>query len=263
MTTNSVPGQARALASGDDFPGNGPGFAKYLDKILRQREELFEEIFAGKEVGRLMRRLVLGTLLLSCFYGAMMGFMGIGQDVSRGLLQSVTSAFKVPFLYLLSVAVCFPVLYVVLVLMGVRLRFQQTLALILLALTLNSVLLASCAPIVFFFILTGADYDFVKLLHVFIFGFSGAWSMMSLWQGLVLMCEKSALYPRQAVRILQVWVLVFGFVGTQMAWSLRPFVGDPGMAYQLFRQGREGNFYKAVWMSAAGIAKKTSGAKPR
>ncbi len=235
---------------------NQPGFAKYLDRLIRQREQFFEDIFEDKDIERQLRWFVLGILSLSSFYGVTMGLMGFTQDLTRGLLQTVTSALKVPLLYLLSIAVCFPVLYIILVLMGARLRFKQTLALILLALTLNSVLLASCAPIVLFFMITGADYDFIKLLHVFIFGFSGLWSMMSLWQGLHVMCEKSALYPRQAIKILQIWVLVFGFVGTQMAWSLRPFVGDPGQAYQMFRQGQQGNFYKAVWTSVSGLAKK-------
>jgi hypothetical protein len=73
--------------------------------------------------------------------------IGFTEEVERGLLQTLSSAVKVPALYLLSVAICFPLLYIVLVLMGARLRFVQTLSLILLAITLNAVLLASCAPI--------------------------------------------------------------------------------------------------------------------
>ncbi|WP_412540038.1 hypothetical protein R8Z50_30095 [Longispora sp. K20-0274] len=42
--------------------------------------------------------------------------------------------------------------------------------------------------------------------------------------------------------LLYIWILLFGFVGTQLGWTLRPFFGDPGMKFQLFR-GIEGNFY--------------------
>jgi hypothetical protein len=49
--------------------------------------------------------------------------------------------------------------------------------------------------------------------------------------------------------------LIFGFVGTQMAWSLRPFVGSPGLEYEFVRSGRAGNFYQAVWTSVAGLAR--------
>jgi len=215
--------------------------------LLRERESFFNEIFANQELEVRLRWFVGATLLLNACYGATMGVMGIHNAVGQGLLQVLTSAVKVPLLFLLSLAVCFPVLYIVLVLMEVRLSFKQTLALILMALTLDAVLMASCAPIVLFFVITGADYSFIKLLHVAIFAFSGAWAMRALWQGLAATCEKSNLYPRQAVRILQVWILVFGFVGSQMAWSLRPFVGSPGLEYQLFRRDQTGNFYGAVW----------------
>ena len=77
--------------------------------------------------------------------------------------------------------------------------------------------------------------------------------MMTLWQGLRTMCEKSDLYPKQANKILKVWILIFGFVGTQMAWSLRPFVGSPELGFELFRQNREGNFYKAIYFSVKSL----------
>jgi hypothetical protein len=42
-------------------------------------------------------------------------------------------------------------------------------------------------------------------------------------------------------------------VGTQMAWSLRPFVGSPDLEFEVFRAGSEGNFYKAVWTSIVNL----------
>jgi hypothetical protein len=231
-----------------------PNTWQFLDGLLRHREKSFEDVFAGKGLGLQVRRYLGTILVLSAVFGATMGCMGLSQDPGRGLLQAMSSAVKVPLLYLVSLLVCYPVLYVVVVLMGARMSFLQALAVILMALALNSILLVSCAPIVLFFMFTGSNYDFIKLLHVLIFAFAGGWAMMALWQGLGAMCEKSSLYPRQAVRILKVWMLVFGFVGTQMAWSLRPFVGSPGLEFQLFREGQQGNFYHAVWSSVYGLA---------
>lgn len=230
------------------------GFWGLLDGLLRRRDSFFEEIFEGQGIGERIRWFLLAIVLLSGCYGIVMGSIGLTADLPKAFLQMVSSALKVPVLYLLSVAICFPVLYIVLVLMGARLTFAQTLSLILLALTLNSVLLASCAPILVFFMVTGSDYNFVKLLHVCVFAFSGAWAMMALWHGLRSMCEKSDLYPRQAIKILQLWILIFGFVGTQMAWSLRPFVGSPELGYEIVRTGRQGNFYQAVWSSFVNLA---------
>jgi hypothetical protein len=257
MQSNST--SAHSLSPKPPTPGNrikpDEGFLGLLDGLLRRRDGFFEEIFEGYQVGPRIRWYLMAIVLLSGFYGLTMGGMGLTEDAQRGLLQMVTSAVKVPILYVCSVVICFPVLYIVLVLMGARLTFAQTLSLILLALTLNAVLLASCAPILIFFMVTGSDYHFIKLLHVSAFAFSGGWAMMALWQGLRAMCEKSDLYPRQAIKILQVWVLIFGFVGTQMAWSLRPFVGSPELGYELLREGQQGNFYQAVWSSMVNLAR--------
>jgi len=129
----------------------------------------------------------------------------------------------------------------------------QTLALILLAMALNAILLASCSSIVLFFTITGAQYHFLKLLHVVIFAFSGMWGMFALWRGLQAMCETSTLYPKQAIRILQIWILIFALVGMQMAWSLRPFVGSPSLEFELLRSHQQGNFYTSVAHSAINL----------
>ena len=39
---------------------------------------------------------------------------------------------------------------------------------------------------------------------------------------------------------------VYGLVGAQMAWILRPFVGRPGMPFEWFRH-RGSNFFEGVW----------------
>lgn len=225
------------------------GSIQLLDNLLRRREDFFNRIFEAQKLGELIRTFLIAIILLSAVYGITMGAASFSVSFERGIVQVLTSALKVPALYLLSLLVCYPVLFIVLVLMGSKLSFAQTLALILLALTLNSVLLASFAPIILFFIVTDSSYEFVKLMHVLVMTFSGFWAMTALWQGLREMCEKSNLYPKQAVRILQIWILVFGFVGTQMAWSLRPFVGAPDEPFQIFRSNQEGNFYTAVAQS--------------
>jgi hypothetical protein len=227
-------------------PGARGPVLGYLDSILRHREAHFGDIFANRDVLRQIGLLLGIIFVLSAVHGLSMG-------LSSGPLQMLASAIKVPVLYLVTLAVCFPMLYVVNVIMGSRLDFLQTLALILLAMALSAILLAACSPIAVFFAVTGSNYHFLKLLNVAIFAFSGAWGMLGLWRGLHAMCATSDLYPRQAVRILQVWIVIFAFVGTQMAWSLRPFIGTPDMGFQIFRE-QESNFYQGVWSSIAGLS---------
>jgi hypothetical protein len=51
--------------------------------------------------------------------------------------------------------------------------------------------------------------------------------------------------------LLRIWLVVYVFVGIQMAWILRPFVGEPGMPIQFFREDTWGNAYiivgRMVW----------------
>jgi hypothetical protein len=45
--------------------------------------------------------------------------------------------------------------------------------------------------------------------------------------------------------LLYIWILLFGFVGTQLAWTLRPFFGSPGAPFELFRD-IGGTFYSDI-----------------
>jgi hypothetical protein len=51
--------------------------------------------------------------------------------------------------------------------------------------------------------------------------------------------------PAPSMTLLYVWILLFGFVGTQLAWTLRPFFGSPGMKFSLYRD-IDGNFYSEI-----------------
>jgi hypothetical protein len=52
--------------------------------------------------------------------------------------------------------------------------------------------------------------------------------------------------PGAGVRtIFRVWVLVFGLVGAQMAWIMRPFIGDPKLPFSWFRP-KQSNIFEAI-----------------
>jgi hypothetical protein len=48
--------------------------------------------------------------------------------------------------------------------------------------------------------------------------------------------------------VLYVWIVVFAFVGSQMAWTLRPFIGYPDAKFELVRE-LGGNFYANILIS--------------
>ena len=47
--------------------------------------------------------------------------------------------------------------------------------------------------------------------------------------------------------LLYVWLAMYAFVGIQLGWVLRPFVGAPGSPVRFFRPGAWGNAYVEVW----------------
>lgn len=49
-----------------------------------------------------------------------------------------------------------------------------------------------------------------------------------------------------SMTLLYIWILLFGFVGTQLAWTLRPFFGSPGEHFAIFRH-ISGTFYSDIF----------------
>jgi hypothetical protein len=46
--------------------------------------------------------------------------------------------------------------------------------------------------------------------------------------------------------MLTLWLILYAFVGIQMGWTLRPFVGDPRYPVHFFREGAFTNAYEVV-----------------
>jgi hypothetical protein len=106
----------------------------------------------------------------------------------------------------------------------------------------------SLAPVVIVFLLTGSNYYFLELLHIALFVIAGLFGMLRVVSALKYTCERTGIYPHTAVVVFRFWAVIMAFVGIQIAWNLRPFVGDRGKPFALFRE-YEGNFYTAVLYS--------------
>src|SRR6266487_756002 len=210
----------------------------FLSSLLSDRDRFFEEVVEGIALRSKLRYAVTTIIALSGFFGLVAGaYSGPAQALSAGL--------KLLFLFFATFAVCFPAFFVVQVLVGSRLRLLQVAVLVFGTLALTSVLLAAFVPITAFFLLTGANYYFQHLLNIAIAGVAGLFGMYALHEGLGVVCEKRGVYPRKALTIMRAWALLFAFVGIQLAWSLRPFLGDRNQPFQVFGS-YQGNFYAAI-----------------
>src|SRR5437667_4995509 len=213
-------------------------YQDFLSALLSDRERFFDEVVAGTALAAKLRYAAVTIVGLA-------GFFGLVAGAYSGPAQALSAAIKLPFLFFATFAVCFPAFFVVQVLVGSRLRLLQVVVLVFGALALTSVLLAAFVPITAFFLITGANYYFQHLLNIAIAGVAGLFGMYALHEGLSVVCEKRGVYPRKALTIMRAWALLFAFVGVQLAWSLRPFLGDRNQPFRVFGT-YPGNFYAAI-----------------
>ena len=216
-----------------------------IETILRNRYHYFNEIREGIGLPEKMRAMLVSSIAFLALYGAVMGS-------THSLWQALSSAAKLPILFLATLIVCSPTLYFFNVLFGSKQSLSQNMALILTAITVTAVLLLSFAPITLFFLLTTSQYQFFKLLNVAIFAIAGGMGVVFLSQGMRVVAASGKEGARARRWVLRLWILVYGFVGSQMAWTLRPFIGAPSMKFELFRQ-LGGNFYANVLVSIGEI----------
>jgi hypothetical protein len=240
---------------------------KSLDRVLRGEATQMDQLREGT-VPVPATGLTIIIILLGAFYGACMGLFGALGHHKGHQYQIPAAMAKVPAVFLLTLFVCGPSLYVFSTLMGSKLRFMAMLRLQIAALAVMLAVLASLGPIVAFFSLTTNNYDFMLLLNVTVFGISGVLGlkfllatlrklMEILYQPIVQTIPSDdpseparviTHYPESNARvrlIFYVWVLLFGVVGCQMGWVLRPFVGSPFKDFEFIRP-KSGNFLLAI-----------------
>jgi hypothetical protein len=254
-----------------------------IERILRDRESVWRQVVEERGLGGLTARMLLTSFLCLAAYGAVLG-------ASNSWQQAISSAVKLPLLFLATLVICLPTLYLFNLIFGAKLGMLQAVTLIMACITVISVLVLAFAPISLFFLTTADNYEFFKLLNVAIlvlgafvglkFLTSGMARLNEYQEELAAMPTSSATTggaaaaeaeagsgavavlpkapplggprgyalpaPRPAsMTLLYIWIALFGFVGTQLAWTLRPFFGSPEQPFELFRD-IEGTFYADI-----------------
>ncbi|MEW2142164.1 hypothetical protein AB0869_05010 [Micromonospora vinacea] len=325
-----------------------------IERILRDRDSIWQQIVAERDLNALTGRMLASSAIALACYGAVLGFF-------HSPLMALTSAVKLPLLFLVTLAICLPTLYLFNLVFGARLSVRQSLALVMVAITVTSMLAVAFAPISLFFLITANDYGFFKLLNVAILTLSALVGLRFLTSGMQVLNDHGLLAPEAAnakaepvnaqtpvqavpaavpvgatpvaapaagqsaepvavpagvavaestangalttapapapvpaqwpgqpagasfppgmlppghvaqrpgnspparrgeptqrpasMTLLYIWILLFGFVGTQLAWTLRPFFGDPGQDFAFFRS-IDGNFYAEILRTIANL----------
>lgn len=210
------------------------GIFGVVGAILQRPGQFFEEIRDGIGLQEKVQAMLLTSLIFLALYGAVLG--------SGHPLQALSSALKLPLVFLASLIACAPTLYIFDQLLGSRRSLGQTIAILLTSLAATSVLLFSFIPVTVALRLMVDGYQFFKLLNVAFVVVAMAVGIFYLVTGLTTSAD-----PKQGMRhnLLYIcWIILFLFMVSQVAWSLRPFFHYPGSSFLLW--AGSGNLFTGI-----------------
>jgi hypothetical protein len=210
--------------------------------LLYQRGEIFEKIHQSTNLERMISYFLLWSVLFSAAFGAVLGVFSYDLQIFAGAIKS-------PFLLWGTLGICLPALFTFNVLLGSKLSFKQTTAVLAMTTYLIATVLVSLCPIVLFFIICGSSESFIILLTVISMTISGTFGVSLLWQAMMYLTKRVGSTYNHA--IIKSWTIIYMFVGTQFAWVIRPWVGTHGQFAWLRELG--GNFYSGLLQVVSSI----------
>jgi hypothetical protein len=206
-----------------------------VDELIKRREDFYKNLVEGKNFKDYFVGSTLSIILFCFVYGLTMGFYSGG-------LQILYSAIKIPILLLVSLYLTIPTYYLLYSLLGGKRSLSQTVILLLSSITIMATVLIALVPVNLFFILTAVrstlTYIFTVLLNITVFTLGGFFALQYFISGAKELYQEPGGNWRPAFLLGS---LVLIFVGTQMAWVLRPYFNY----YPLFIRPLESNFYTA------------------
>ena len=213
--------------------------------LERGRDALLDDLRLDRALSRHVALLIVSTIGFGAVYGAVLGSW-------HGARLAVYVAIKVPLLMLSTAAITALFNWIVSGLLGMRMRIAQTFALTLVPLAIAAVVAASLAPIAWFFTQTlpGPSpaqrtlHNVLYLVHVTLIASAGLAGTRSLRSVLTEICDGDV---RRARAVQRAWIVAYAFVGGEMAWVLRPFVGSVFLPVVFLRDDAlHGNVYEFI-----------------
>jgi hypothetical protein len=175
-------------------------------------------------------------VLCGVVYGGVMGAYGARP------WQMVYSAVKVPLLLLATLALSLPSYFVANTLLGLRSDFAAVVRAIVAAQAVLTIVLVALAPLTVFWYASATDYHAAILFNAVMFAIASLASQLVLVRGYRPLIARSSKHRQ----LLGTWFVIYAFVGIQMGWSLRPFIGAPGIPVRFFRSEWGDNAYVFV-----------------
>lgn len=198
----------------------------------------------------------LGLCLAVVIVGT--GAFGAALGSWRAPEQALYTAIKLPLILLLT-ALGNGLLNAMLApLLGLNISARQSLLAVLLSFTIAGAILGAFSPLLYFVVWntpplsTGpgaahSAHSLILLTETLMIAFAGVAANVRLVQ---LLRELSG-SRTVARKVLFAWLAGNLFLGSQLAWILRPFVGSPALPLQFLRpDALQGTFYESIWRAA-------------
>lgn len=208
-----------------------------IERLVRK----VDEILRGRVDARAW------PLALGCglFYGAVMG------SFDARPLQVAYSAIKVPILLLATLSLGLPSYFVLNTVLGLRNDFREAWRIVAASQAAFMVALSSLAPLTAFWYASTDDYPGAVLANTVMFAVASLGAQLMLYRGYRPLIDRN---PRHRW-LLRVWIFLYAFIGIQMGWNLRPFVGNPAQPTGFFRPEPWENAYidvsKILWRAVS------------
>lgn len=198
----------------------------------------------------------LGLCLAVVLLGT--GAFGAALGSWRAPEQALFTAIKLPLILLLT-ALGNGLLNAMLApLLGLNISARQSLLAVLLSFTIAAAILGAFSPLLYFMVWNtppmsagaGTAYSahsLILVIETLMIAFAGVAANVRLIQLLRELSGSRAV----ARKVLFAWLAGNLFLGSQLAWILRPFVGSPGLPVQFLRPDAfQGTFYESLWRAA-------------
>ena len=201
----------------------------------------------------------IGLQVLVIIIGA--GCFGAAMGWWRAPAQGLSVALKFPLILLLTGLGNALLNATLAPLLGLNITFRQSLLAVLISFAITAAILGAFSPLIGFLIWNAppmtADvkgtptYSLIKLTCTLVIAFAGIVGNVRLFQLLVQLGNSRAI----ATRVLLAWLSVNLFLGSQLTWIARPFIGSPQLPVVFLRDTAfESNFYENVWNTIRSFA---------
>lgn len=220
---------------------------RQISVLLRGEPERIDPWIRQPGAGHLVTHLIW-IVAGAGLYGAAMGVWRDGE-------QALYTAIKFPLIILLTALGNALLNGMLAPLLGLNITLRQSFFAILTSFSISATILGSFSPLFAFIIwntpplvsgspISGITYSVIQLAHVAVIAFAGTVANLRLSQWL----RQLGGTPAAARRVLFAWLAGNLFLGSQLSWILRPFVGSPNLPVEFFRPNAfHGGFFETIF----------------